>query len=440
MTVENKHVVSKYGPVVDPFLRLYSNGEFIRSYRIVAGSTVVGRDPSASIMVNDRFVSRHHFFVEYDDKKNIFVQDLKSRNGTFVNGLRIERTRLKHGDKISFGIFEMAVSFPSAKDSVSAQTQIATEPLMATSESTIPPISKMDPSVRGSRPYGLRPIARLPPTSEAELEALPYRVIPRRKLRWTVKAFLTGCAMIFLSAFVAWNAYQWNKLRQQRIAFENQVEVKESKDAPQKGAQTTKQSRQNRKQPTKPTQESSRQHIEQKTQEAPPDVMVGLDNSLDSLFGETPDSGAMELKKNDSRKGAKTAKVIKKVIPETLTIDIKLPMTSEAKLNRIEKQVPDFDVAGYRDMLRARVFVVNDCYVEHMSDSPKRGQISVWLSIRKDGSVQKTGIESSTFKKKSFERCVIQRIKNVKVDAPPWDGFTITYTFKFEGSSKMDFS
>ena len=110
MSSQDTQWVPKAGGVRDPYLRLYSNGEFIRSYRLRAGNTVVGRDPSATIMVNDRFVSRHHFFVEFDGEDAVFIQDLRSRNGTFVNGQKVDRAQLRHGDRISFGIFEIMLA------------------------------------------------------------------------------------------------------------------------------------------------------------------------------------------------------------------------------------------------------------------------------------------------------------------------------------------
>lgn len=62
--------------------------------------TILGRHPSSQIVLDDGAVSRHHAeIVEVDGQ--FFVEDLKSRNGTEVNGNRIaERTEIQDGDAI----------------------------------------------------------------------------------------------------------------------------------------------------------------------------------------------------------------------------------------------------------------------------------------------------------------------------------------------------
>lgn len=62
--------------------------------------TILGRHPSSQIVLDDGAVSRHHAeIVEAEGK--YYLQDLQSRNGTEVNGIRIEvRTEIHHGDAI----------------------------------------------------------------------------------------------------------------------------------------------------------------------------------------------------------------------------------------------------------------------------------------------------------------------------------------------------
>src|SRR5581483_5780967 len=65
---------------------------------------VVGRSPTAhfSLPQKDRYFSRFHFLVEVNPPLCRLV-DLNSHNGTMVNGVRVERAELKHGDEISAG-------------------------------------------------------------------------------------------------------------------------------------------------------------------------------------------------------------------------------------------------------------------------------------------------------------------------------------------------
>ena len=49
----------------------------------------VGKAPINDIVINDTFVSREHLEIFIDSDKNVFITDLDSANGTYVNGIRI---------------------------------------------------------------------------------------------------------------------------------------------------------------------------------------------------------------------------------------------------------------------------------------------------------------------------------------------------------------
>jgi len=71
-------------------------------FKLQEETTVVGRGPKVAVRLNDEGVSREHCrFVRQGEK--IVVEDLGSTNGTFCNGVRIERRELTDGDKIMVG-------------------------------------------------------------------------------------------------------------------------------------------------------------------------------------------------------------------------------------------------------------------------------------------------------------------------------------------------
>lgn len=81
------------------------------------GETVVGRAPSCAINVPDRSVSREHCVVRCA-AEGVEVCDLESRNGTFVNGLRIRERALADGDEVTIG--EVVFQFRMPVDSLSS--------------------------------------------------------------------------------------------------------------------------------------------------------------------------------------------------------------------------------------------------------------------------------------------------------------------------------
>ncbi len=63
---------------------------------------LIGRDAPATIVLEDSFLSRSHLSVECRGPV-ITVADAGSRNGTFLNGVRIRQAVVSHGDAICAG-------------------------------------------------------------------------------------------------------------------------------------------------------------------------------------------------------------------------------------------------------------------------------------------------------------------------------------------------
>ena len=64
-------------------------------------STVIGRDPTCDIVVSDVSVSRRHAQLYLAETK-LIVRDLLSKNGTFVDGERIDECIVQCGQQIRF--------------------------------------------------------------------------------------------------------------------------------------------------------------------------------------------------------------------------------------------------------------------------------------------------------------------------------------------------
>ena len=68
----------------------------------VVAATVIGRGVDADVRLIEDKMSRKHCRLFLEDGV-IYIQDLGSSNGTYVNGARIERQKLIDGDKIQVG-------------------------------------------------------------------------------------------------------------------------------------------------------------------------------------------------------------------------------------------------------------------------------------------------------------------------------------------------
>ena len=71
-------------------------------YKIESEETIIGRGQRAAIRLFDDGISREHAKITVEGSK-IFLFDLGSTNGTYCNGLKVDRKELADGDKILVG-------------------------------------------------------------------------------------------------------------------------------------------------------------------------------------------------------------------------------------------------------------------------------------------------------------------------------------------------
>jgi two-component system, NtrC family, sensor kinase len=84
--------------------RLISNPGHLdeKIFEIEAGATVIGRTVDCQICVAHKSLSRHHAQLDSEDDR-VVLTDLESKNGTFVNGVRIHQRELLGGDALRLG-------------------------------------------------------------------------------------------------------------------------------------------------------------------------------------------------------------------------------------------------------------------------------------------------------------------------------------------------
>ena len=64
----------------------------------------IGKASTNDVIINDPSVSREHLIVFIDDDKNVFITDLGSTNGTYVNGIQVkESVKLENLDVLRVG-------------------------------------------------------------------------------------------------------------------------------------------------------------------------------------------------------------------------------------------------------------------------------------------------------------------------------------------------
>ena len=79
-----------------------SDGYALSRWKLGDAPLTVGRDECVTIRIPDYRVSGRHFAITLEGDAFI-LQDLDSKNGTWVNGLRVTRRKLKPDDRIVVG-------------------------------------------------------------------------------------------------------------------------------------------------------------------------------------------------------------------------------------------------------------------------------------------------------------------------------------------------
>jgi adenylate cyclase len=84
----------------------YQDGDSPQTHTFSSGEVVIGRSPDCQVVLKDFGISRQHARLLVDDD-GVRIQDLKSKNGTSVNGTTVMEAVLQDGDRILLGKFQL---------------------------------------------------------------------------------------------------------------------------------------------------------------------------------------------------------------------------------------------------------------------------------------------------------------------------------------------
>lgn len=473
-----------------PLLRLYYQGEFIEAYRIAPGNNLVGRDISNQVHLDSTFVSRHHFLVELLPNQELRVQDLKSRNGTYLNRKKIQEGGLKHLDRITCGPFEFVCVFPPQLFSEvpapkadtrasmvvdrSEQTDVGIPSDLADSSRSVsssdwsdaevmPHMEVPDFEEAGSTnihdmPMGLEAQADIPPTLEAEARVMPDRVVLKQKKPSLIKLGLIYGSMILISAGLAYLFFLWrhgmislpnispSKPQLEKILGESGQDS--SADASSKGEAA----KPDRSAASKSAQKGGDQSPQASRKTAPPKAhqvkkeperaTLGVGDTLDSLIEDSPSLKIADnlLARRDVRQGRKTKKNIQ-AGDKLATMEIVMdppPVHHQTKNSPMEQSLTA-ESERYQAELKSKMNLVQSCYIQHAKSVQRAGTIDISLVMGSRGKVVSSKIDTSIFRTKNLDKCISNRLATLSTRRPPWDAYETRFRFKFQGKQTHAF-
>ncbi|HBF40664.1 MAG TPA: hypothetical protein DDW19_02455, partial [Anaerolineaceae bacterium] len=89
------------------------NGPLTGRRWLIKSSVTIGREPECDVVIQDRQVSRYHARLSLEDSTTL-LEDLGSKNGTYLDGSRIEDNRiLEDGDIIQIALVQTFAYYAS---------------------------------------------------------------------------------------------------------------------------------------------------------------------------------------------------------------------------------------------------------------------------------------------------------------------------------------
>jgi FHA domain-containing protein/zinc ribbon protein len=76
------------------------------TFELAGEQTRVGRSPEADVFLDDVTVSRNHALL-VRRRDGVYIDDLGSLNGTYINRRRIESHKLEDGDELQIGKYKL---------------------------------------------------------------------------------------------------------------------------------------------------------------------------------------------------------------------------------------------------------------------------------------------------------------------------------------------
>jgi hypothetical protein len=161
---------------------VYRGEELIRTEQLAQDIIKVGKLPSSHLRIDDDNVSRMHAVIEVTGPDEIFIIDLGSASGTIVNGKKVNKCKLQHGDEIVLGdtrvVVEIGEAGAAVDDEHEAPTVVgphpgAPPPAAATRSSQPPAPTPPVPQPRSAPPTPPAPPAPRPMPPTQPMAAMP---------------------------------------------------------------------------------------------------------------------------------------------------------------------------------------------------------------------------------------------------------------------------
>ena len=109
------------------------DGVVIKEVQLTKDRTTLGRRPYNDIVIDNLAVSGEHSVMQMSGA-DVFLEDLNSTNGTYVNGKAIKKQQLQNGDTVEIGKYKIKFAHDGAPASHEKTTVISSGAVVGSAE------------------------------------------------------------------------------------------------------------------------------------------------------------------------------------------------------------------------------------------------------------------------------------------------------------------
>lgn len=127
-----------------------------QSFELVQESYTIGRSEEAKICIPDPTISGTHCVLKREEAGNYVLADMKSTNGTRVNGMRVQSQRLSNSDILQLGGVELLYDSQEKSSTAVLSTQTGINLAVSSGRTSVSDMSNFSPfgSRSGFAPQG----------------------------------------------------------------------------------------------------------------------------------------------------------------------------------------------------------------------------------------------------------------------------------------------
>ena len=140
-----------------------------KEFRLVGKTIRIGRASDNDLVLDHKSCSRYHAIISFHDDRVIF-EDLQSRNGITVNGVKVKRAELKDNDDVRVG--DLSGIFFQKMKTFAGKPSAHIKALGAHAEVLLPAIEKM----RANFQRFANEFQKADPKKKAKMAAIPLMV------------------------------------------------------------------------------------------------------------------------------------------------------------------------------------------------------------------------------------------------------------------------